>query len=348
MRTTWGQKNVVSLKMFEYRCLLPVRAPPPGEPGISADPRPERAEPADAPGRPRRTVLTGACAPPTSRSATDHADGINHLCERQGGVVYINFCNARGLAPLHLAARVGAAAAARALLFHGADPALKTSDGFTAAQVAAPPRPAPPARPAPFARGADEHGCTRVCFVRSWRGRAGTSSWRRICIGRRAAAAARCGATPGSARRSSAARGSARGRWTPRSATGARQRASFNGAHPRRLFLFLFLCLSLCLSVSRSGRGSAPHACEPRVGRRARAGPRSRRRMRTRGRCRPLTPARGAAGGWMGARPLHSGPGRGAGGCARWRGREAGQARVRARRDGSRWGARRRGMARRC
>ena len=115
MRTTWGQKNVVSLKMFEYRCLLPVRAPSPGAPGISADPRPERAEPADAPGRLRRTVLTGACAPPPPRrSATDHADGINHLCERQGGVVYINFCNARGLAPLHLAARVGAATAARA------------------------------------------------------------------------------------------------------------------------------------------------------------------------------------------------------------------------------------------
>ena len=234
MRTTWGQKNVVSLKMFEYRCLLPVRAPSPGAPGISADPRPERAEPADAPGRLRRTVLTGACAPPPPRrSATDHADGINHLCERQGGVVYINFCNARGLAPLHLAARVGAATAARALLFHGADPALKTSDGFTAAQVAAPP---PPLQRAPRrsrgGRGGPTSAGARVCFARSWRGRAGTSSWRRICIGRRAAAAARCGATPGLARRSSAARGSARGRWTPRSATGARQRASCNGPPP--------------------------------------------------------------------------------------------------------------------
>eukprot|EP00288_Rhodomonas_lens_P009699 CAMPEP_0177730506 /NCGR_PEP_ID=MMETSP0484_2-20121128/22027_1 /TAXON_ID=354590 /ORGANISM="Rhodomonas lens, Strain RHODO" /LENGTH=239 /DNA_ID=CAMNT_0019243503 /DNA_START=216 /DNA_END=932 /DNA_ORIENTATION=+ len=69
-------------------------------------------------------------------SEQDHADGINHLCEKQGAVVYINFLSQNGLAPLHMAAMRGAQNAGQALINHGADIHLKSEAGYTAPQYA--------------------------------------------------------------------------------------------------------------------------------------------------------------------------------------------------------------------
>jgi hypothetical protein len=69
-------------------------------------------------------------------SETDHKDGIDHLCEKQGAVAFINYLTANGYAPLHLAALKGSRRAAEALIAHGADISLKSEHGTDAIQLA--------------------------------------------------------------------------------------------------------------------------------------------------------------------------------------------------------------------
>ena len=69
-------------------------------------------------------------------SETDHKDGIDHLCEKQGAVAFINYLTANGYAPLHLAALKGSRRAAEALIAHGADVSLKSEHGTDAIQLA--------------------------------------------------------------------------------------------------------------------------------------------------------------------------------------------------------------------